>query len=179
MSQASTLKSASITNMDATPPIRNTAGQGAVGQLRSVNDYVTTVTADTTASTYRLVRFRSNDVMKQVLINNDAMSTSTAMNVGVAYSDDPLDPNYSANAGAAISTTFFASAYSVSSATKNVDITFQSGSYTVALQNEPAWQALGLSADPGGYFDVFVTPSAAVTAGGKMGIELRTVAGGD
>lgn len=174
-----TLKSASITNYDSVPSVRVNAGKGSPGVLVSVNDYITPTTGKTTGSIYRLVRVRSSVHIKQILLDSAAMAGSTAFDFGVYYSDDPLDPNYAANAGAVIDADFFASAVDVSSAVRATDITNESGTYTADKRNKALWDALGLSADPGGFFDICATSTATVNTGAVMGIEARYVKAGD
>lgn len=173
------LKSASITNLDAVPAVRNTSGESGQGMLRQINDFVTTTTGKTTGSIYRIARVRSNVVVKQILLDSGAMSTSAAMDVGVYYSDDPLDPNYAANAGAVITQAFFASAVDVSSAIRATDITNESGTYTADKRNKELWDALGLSSDPGGYLDIAGTNTATITAGALFALDVRFVRAGD
>jgi hypothetical protein len=56
---AEQVKSLSITNLDTTPIIPNTAAQGAAGRIIYVDDYVTCAATplQSTKSVYRLVRF--------------------------------------------------------------------------------------------------------------------------
>ena len=72
MSQTSHLKSTSITNLDATPYVQNTSGEGAQGFLRVVNDYETPLAADATGSTYQILRVRSNVKLKHLYFESQA-----------------------------------------------------------------------------------------------------------
>jgi hypothetical protein len=54
------------------------------------------------------------------------------------------------------------------------DIINESGTYTLDKRIQPLWQALGLTADPGGNIDIVATVvTTAVTTGtGKFGISV-------
>lgn len=92
------LKSQSITNLDATPTIPNTAGQGAPGRVVQVDDYVTcTVTGlQSTGSFYKLCRIPTGAVIKSVTIASDkALDTkptapTLALDFNLVFSDDTL-----------------------------------------------------------------------------------------
>lgn len=174
MSQASHLQSAAIAGYDASPATKPAGGAGGYGFLEEVSGTVTTVTADTTSSTYQLVRVRSDCYVKNVILDCGAMSTSAALNIGVWYSDNTADfPTNPSLPGTVINATLFASAVSVSSAVRASDVTNQSGNYTIDLRLEPLWQAAGLNSDPGGYFDIVAQPSSAITAGALLGVSVR------
>lgn len=162
------LKSASITNLDTTPAVANTAGQGAKGRTKEVGDYVTTTTGVTSGSTYRIVRLKSTDVVKALIWESEAMGGSSAGDVGLYYSD-AADGTPTALQGAVIDADFFASALSVVNAVNPTDIINESGVYTLDERNLPLWQAAGLSADPGGFFDVVFTSTATINTGARMG----------
>jgi hypothetical protein len=52
---------------------------------------------------------------------------------------------------------FFATAIDCASAVAPTDVTNESGTYTIDKRNQPIWQAVGLTTDPGGYFDIVAT----------------------
>lgn len=92
---AENLKSNVVTNLDATPSVMPTAGEGAQGEYR-VNDDVVSVTASTAQwSTYRLCRIPTNAKIKHVwayLSGIDSKSTATAtFDFNIAFSDDTTD----------------------------------------------------------------------------------------
>jgi hypothetical protein len=57
---------------------------------------------------------------------------------------------------------FFGSAVAVHSATGTTNIAHESGLYTPTGLTQPLWQAAGLSADPGGSFELVGTLTASV-----------------
>lgn len=160
----SALKSAAITNRDATPRVLNNS-RIAGGMLRSSVGSVTAVAADDSASRYRLVSVPSNCFVRSVLLSSVAQGGSAAVDIGVYRS--------TADGGAAVSAGLFGTAVSVVSAVSKTDQTNESTSYGLDKREQPLWQAAGLSADPGGELDIVVAPTAAMTNGGLIGIEVQ------
>ncbi|MBU7436514.1 hypothetical protein [Paraburkholderia fungorum] len=161
-------KSTTITNRDAVPSAINDARLER-GVLRSAHGQVTAVNADSIGSTYILASLPSTAMVRKVLLSCAAL-TSGAANIGVSQP--------TAKGSAAISAALFASAQSLASALSHSDVTNQSGTYTMALEEQPLWQAAGLSADPGYALDIVVTLTAALTAGGMLGLSIDYVDNG-
>ena len=178
MSQTSHLKSTSITNLDATPYVQNTSGEGAQGFLRVVNDYATPLAADATGSTYQILRVRSNVKLKHLYFESQAQGAG-AIEVGLSYSDSTIDGTAPANQGAVINASLFATEFSIASAVTQEDLLTMAGTaaWTSTLANEPLWQAAGLSSDPGGCFDIVCTvnTSAITTGTGQIKLEAQFV----
>lgn len=166
------LKSTAITNMDATPRVKATAGAGARDGLKEISGTVTSTTGKTSPSTYQLVRLRSTAFVKRIVLDSAAQGSSTALDFGLYYSSDNRDGTSAANAGTVIDQDFFASAVDVSSAVRASDITNESGTYTLDKRIQPLWQAAGLSTDPGGYFDIVATSTATINTGALFGISV-------
>lgn len=164
------VKSAGITNLDAVPPLANTQGEGAKFSLECVDDWATVPASASAASTFRLVRIPTTCKVKQVLFESEAQAAG-ATDIGLYYSSSVNDsPAALAKAGAVIDADFFASAVALTNASGPTDVTNEGGFYTLNERSLPIWKAVGLSADPGGFFDVVATLSTAVTTGtGKIG----------
>lgn len=167
------LKSTVISNRDATPKVL-TDGLVAAGESSGCEGFVTCGTADSIASTYRLCQVPSNARVDSVRISNAAL-TSGVVSVGVYYPTFiPVGATLTpALASTAISSALFASALSVASAASETAITNQSGTNTIALQEQALWQAAGLTADPGLPLDIVVTVTTALTAGGLLGLKVN------
>lgn len=95
------VKSASITNLDATPLLLSNAGQGAVGRLITVDDYCTTTAAglQSSGSYYKLVRIPTFALVKSVLIASDTglnLNGALALDLSLVFSDSTDDgtPTY-------------------------------------------------------------------------------------
>jgi hypothetical protein len=156
------LKSAQVTNLDATPPVRSTAGQNEIGVMRGVSGFVTAVAADAAGSTYRFCRVPSNAVVKQVLFESEAQGAGN-VSLGVYRT--------AADGGAVVDADLFASRIDCASLVVQGDYTNESTQYNLNERNMPLWQAAGLTSDPGGFLDIAGTvDTTAVTTGtGKLG----------
>jgi hypothetical protein len=163
-----TLKSTVITNRDATPQVIND-GRLERGSLRRSAGYVTAGAADSIASKYALVSLPSTAIVAGVILSCAAL-TSGAADIGVYRN--------TADGGAVVDVDLFASAQSVATALVKSNVTNESGNYTLALQEQPLWQAAGLTANPGGSLDIVITLTAALTAGGLIGLEVYYVDNG-
>ncbi|HEX4329451.1 MAG TPA: hypothetical protein VH105_21870 [Burkholderiales bacterium] len=163
-----TTKSTTITNRDTVPQVIND-GRLERGTLKSAVGSVTAVNGDSIASKYVLASLPSTAMVRQVQLSSAAI-TSGAANIGVYRN--------TRDGGAAVSASLFAAAVSLASAQSNVDVTNQSGTNTVALQEQPLWQAAGLASDPASPLDIVVTLSAATTAGGLVGLKVVYVDNG-
>lgn len=174
------LKSTAITNLDASPIVANTAGEGAAGRLHSISGFVTALAADAAGTTYQLVRVRSNVVVKQVLFESEAQGAGKVQ-LSVYYSDSTTDGTQVANQGIVVPTSgagFFSDDIDCTSAVAQGDKTSSGTSgtgangYTLDKRNKHLWDALGLTTDPGGFFDIVaVVHTTAITTGtGRLGV---------
>lgn len=176
MTQTSHLKSPAITNLDTIPPFTTSTGEGSQGYLREISGFVTTVSADAALSTYQLVRIPTNAKVKRLALAWGAAGAGKVQ-VGLYYSDSTVDGTAPANQGLVVPTNgvaFFASDIDLTSASGYVDETVQNqatgGANTPALVNTPLWQAVGLTSDPGGFFDIVATVhTTAITTGALLG----------
>ncbi len=173
------LKSAAITNLDAIPAVPATSGEGASGVLRQVGGYVTVSASMAAGSTYRLVRLPTTAKVKQINFESEAQGAGK-FNLSAYYSDSTVDGTPVANQGVIVPTTgdqFWASDIDCASLVVQVDKTNESANYTLAKRNQPLWQALGLTSDPGGFIDVVaVVHTTDVTTGtGKLGVSVYYV----
>ena len=169
-------KSTLIANRDSTP----TVPTGATiygGTAREYEGFVTTGAGDSTGSVYTMVSVPSNSRIAALKLQSAAQGTGCAVNVGV-YAPTQGNPNLSAlgyAGGAAISAAFFASALSVATAVGVTDITNQSGTNTIALQEQELWQAIGLASDPGCMLDISVALTAATVNAALIGLKATAV----
>jgi len=179
------LASTSIQNLDASPVIANTIGEGAPGMIRVVNDSVTPVSGDDTTSTYRLCRIPTTAKVKSLYIES-AIATAGAGDIDIAFSDSTNDGTQASLAGGIVQITgpadnkLFGAAQALFGLTGRQDFTFK-GTFTPAMQNMPIWKALvslgatQFTADPGGFFDIFVKITTAITTGGVLSAEVYYV----
>lgn len=155
------LKSAAITNADAVPVVFNNARVARAPVQEAIGTKQASASASI-GSTYRLCRIPSNARISQVLLSSDAFDLTGAADVGL----------YDVNGGAVVSAAFFGSAVLLTSALKNSDVTFESGTFGVEAVEKPLWEVLGLSADPMKLYDVALTLTAANGAGATPDVTL-------
>ena len=169
------VKSATITNLDASPVVIGTAGEGAGAVLLSISSGdVIGIAASSIDATYQFVRVPSNCKIKQLLFSSEAQAVGT-MDIGLYYATDGLGNRpTSLLVAATINRTLFAAAYSVAAASAQLDVLGISNSFSPLKRNQPLWQAAGLATDPGGNFDIVGSLATALTTGtGKMGMTVN------
>ena len=173
------LKSTTITNRDAVPPVFND-GRLEKGNLLSSVGSATLGAADTggasysAGSTYVLCSVPSSAIVRNVLLSCAAL-TGGAISLGVARNTKDSSGNAYPTAIGATATALFASGQSVASALSKSNVTNQSGNYPLNKQEQPLWQAAGLSADPNTTLDIVALLTTSVTAGGLLGVEVQYV----
>lgn len=173
------LKSASITNLDASPIVANSSGVGAAIITRKTADKVTVTAAGIQASgsTYKMVRVPTNIQLKHVnffadsALDTGGASAALTFDVGVFYSDSTTDGTPAANQGTAVSDNCIADAYVIKGITSAYAV--EAGKWTSANRQLPLWQAAGLSSDPGGNFDIVVTVETGANTGAAVAFELE------
>lgn len=159
-----TLKSAQITNRDASPVVFNNAGV-ARGDLRAFTARVQTNADDSANSKYLFGSIPSNAVPFSLRLYCDDSGTTGDMDVGLYRN--------TADGGAVVDADFFASAVDINAAALNgSDILFESGAYSIEEAEKMVYQALGLTADPGIEYDVVGTLTEAVTAATDIVLKL-------
>ena len=164
-----TTKSTAITNRDAVPAVIND-GRIEKGALRSTHGYISAANGDSIGSKYILAALPTTAMVRKVLLSCDAI-TSGAADIGVYRNTK--------DGGAAVSAGLFGTAVSIATALSNSDVTNESTTYTLDKQEQPLWQAAGLSADPGGTLDIVATLTAAAAAAGKVGLAVEYVDNGN
>jgi len=174
------LKTTSITNLDSNPIVANTAGEGAQAPLLVQTEYVTVSAAASATSTYRMIRVPTNVKIKLLVGEWEAMGAGK-VNLSLYYSDSTTDGTPVASQGLIVPTTgdqLFASDVDLSSASVGTALTNESGNFPLSKRNLPLWQAAGLTADPGGFFDlVYVVHTTDITTGAaRLGLRAEYTA---
>lgn len=156
-------KAAAITAGDTAGTLAKKSLSGAI--LKESCGTLEAVSGDSIASVYRLARVPSNARVSRVLIGCDAITTC-AGDVGVY--------DIAAAGGAVVDADFFASAQSLATAiVVNTDVTHESGIFGVEDVEQPLWQALGLTADPGKLYDIAITLTAAAGSAGTVSLKVQ------
>lgn len=152
------VKSAAITNRDATPPVLNSLQGGAV---RRVWGTAEAAAAGDAGSTYRLCSIPSNARAIRVVLACDDLGTTATLGVGIYQT--------TVNGAAAVDATFFASAVNANSAAvAETMVSHESGTYNIDDIEKPLWEALGLSADSNRDYDVVVTSAGDIDSAGTI-----------
>lgn len=158
------LKSAVITNADATPAVANNSRLSDANMKEAIGTKQASASASI-GSTYRLCRIPSNARISEVILSCDAFDTTGAADVGIYQT--------AANGGLVVDADFFASAVVLTTALPNTVVTHESGVFGIEDVEKPLWEALGLSADPQRDYDVALTLTAANGAGATPDVTLR------
>lgn len=171
-------KSTTITNRDATPGVIND-GRLERGSLRSSIGSVAVGAADSATSYYPLCQVPTTAMVRSVLVTAPAGMTTLAGDIGVyktTANSAGVTTGVAANTG---SGSIFAAAKSLATVQDRVDVTNTGTTYPTNLREQPLWQAIGLTTDPGGYFDIGVKVTTANTgAAGRVGLEVNYVDNG-
>lgn len=163
---AEALKSAAITNRDATPAVLSRSDLAA-GQVREAYGSVTTTSSATSLSTYRMCSVPSYARVSEILLSCAAMGGASAADLGVWQT--------TANGGLVVDADFFAPGATLTlvSALNNSQLSFSQAVNTITKQGQPLWQALGESADTNRDYDIVFYTTATITTGGLLGIKVR------
>ena len=173
-----TVKSTTISNRDAAPAVIND-GRLERGSVRSSVGNVAVGAADSATSYYPLVQIPSTAMVRAIYASCVAGMTALAANIGVFKTTAGSGGVALGTIAFAGSATFFASAQTFAAALSRSDMTNQSGTYTTTKREQPLWQAIGMAADPGGFFDIAVQVSTAnAGAAGLLGLEVQYVDNG-
>lgn len=162
------VKSAAITNRDATPAVLNSP-HSTFGFLQESVGYVAVTSGDSIASIYRMCQVPTNARIASLKLSCTAITTCAA-DIG-AYRVTSAD----GTAGAVVDVDFFATAQSLASVLINSDVINESTTNTPEKQAQPLWQALGEASDPGGFYDLAITLTAAAGSGGSMTLKATFV----
>ena len=172
------VKDAIVTNLDATPRIVPVTGKGGAGFMRTVEGSAVAVASSSVDATYQLVRIPFSAKVKRVTFESAAQGAGK-FDLGVYYATDGSNPAGATAllAAAAIDQDFFATAIDCASAVVRTDVTNESGTNTIDKRIKPLWEAIGLTANPGGNADIVATVvTTAVTTGtGRLGIHVDYV----
>jgi hypothetical protein len=163
------VKSASVTNLDASPAIANSAGEGAGAVKKSITGIATGTASANIDSTFQMVRVPSNCKIKGLYFQTQAQAVGVT-DVGLYYATDGEGGQAtSLLVAAAINRVFFATSINLNTTTpQDVLCNPITSGYTPDKWNMPLWQAAGLTSDPGGYFDITLSLTTAITTGGGI-----------
>lgn len=172
-------KSAVVTNLDATPQVRDTAGEGQGGRVVTKEAYYTPTASAGIDSTAQLFRLPSNARVKELeVLIATAQDTTGMFDFGVYYATDGSNASSKSSllAADAIDQDVFSitaldaggnAAYAkwvpgggfrITGSTPAID---DNSVWTEALANSPLWAVAGLTEDPKGNLDIVATVTEA------------------
>lgn len=175
MAAQGNLKSTAITNLDATPPVRATAGKEGGGSIMYTIIGIAGPTTDaaTTGGVLRMVRLPSNAIVRKVSYCQKAATTTAAFSFGIYYSDtaDGTSATNVAATATAIMSTYFGSAIDTHAAVTWVDTTFANTSGFLPTDTVlPLWNGANstLTSDPGGFIDICALNTATISGAATL-----------
>lgn len=155
-------KSTMITNRDATPA----ALTNSYLANQSLNKSIAVVSAangDSATSKYYFFQLPSNAHVSSVTVSAPDIGTTTAMDLGLYKT--------TADGGAVVDADFFKAAISLSGGAITKSEVLYGNVITVANTEKRLWEHLGLSSDPGIFYDVVGTLTGAADAAGAIAVE--------
>jgi hypothetical protein len=161
-----TVKSAQITNRDASPRVLNNA-RIAGAAVQHLRDVVAIANGDSATSKYICFQIPSNAIPISVRINAPDIGTTTTFDIGLYRTT--LD------GGAVVDADFFTAAKIVNAGAIAKSESVQANIATIANFNKPIWDLLTLTRDPQIYYDVVLTLVGAADGAGSVGVELDFV----
>lgn len=177
MAAQANLKSAAITNLDATPPVRPSAGrEGGVDRLYTVVGKAgPTTDAATTGGILRMVRIPSNACVKSIMYAQDADTTTASFDCGLYFSD-AADGTSVSNQGLVSDADCFATAVDTHAVHSWTEIAFEATTYKPSDTLNPIWQLSSLvdgagnamTTDPGGFFDIVLVNKATISGAATL-----------
>lgn len=176
------LKSTLITHLDASPIVADTSGELAAAPLKVVQAIIAPTDGKTSGSTYLMCRVPTTAKIKHIFVGNSVVATDFDADVGIYYSDSTTDGTAKANQGIVLNTDlqdFFAVAVDFDAAvlTTPKEVTFLNPAegYTYSDTILPIWNAAnsGLTADPGGFFDIVLTNTVTNSVPGTIWMEVQ------
>lgn len=126
----------------------------ANGRLRVSGSRITRLL--TTSDVARMISLRSTDRLWALYAWGNGAAAAGACDVGLHYGG-------TSHNGAVLDADFFASAITAPSSAAFAEIFAERLAANSGGRGLPLWEAAGLSADPGGKFDITITPTTSFT----------------
>lgn len=177
MAAQANLKSTAITNLDATPPVRPTAGQegGRSVAYTVIGKAGPTTDGATTGGILRIVRVPSNAIIQSIMYAQEAATTTASFDCGLYFSD-ANDGTAAANQGLVSDADCFATAVDTHLTVSWTEIAFEAGTYKASDAVKPIWQLSSLvdgagnamTSDPGGFFDIVLVNKATISGAATL-----------
>lgn len=162
------LKTTSITNLDASPPVRTTH----FGQKTETFEATITPTAGAThPSTYQMVRLPSYAVLHSLKLWLDSAATTFTADVTLYYSDTWADGSNSNSGTGAVAAHVFQTALDLHAIVAPTEYLL-GGNIKGANLGKRLWEMAGLSTDPKCFFDIVLLTTADNSAATPVNIQV-------
>ena len=149
-----------VSNFEATPQVKNSAGL-LHGSVRVAQGTIVVAAGDSDDNDIvMLAPIPSNAVVPQIFVGTDTFGGSCTYNVGIYQTD-----------GTVVDEDYFAS--TVADAAAMADVRFEAADINTA--GKTMWEMAGASADPGGYYYIAATMAAAGGTEGDMSFNIHYV----
>ena len=160
-------KATNVTNPDSTPSKANPL-HIHLARLYEIVGTVEVAVADSDASVYRMARVYSSWRISSVEVFNDAIQSGAVYDLGLYDIAD--------NAGAVVSQELFASDVTMVSARSTpTELTYEATPTNVDKIEKRLWELLGLTSDPGKWYDIAFTASTVGSGAGTISVRVRFV----
>lgn len=159
-----TVKSAAISNRDATPTVLNLGAITGGEQIKALG-VVAVGSADSATSKYVFCSVPSNAVVSSVKLSCPDIGTTMTIDIGLYKS--------TRDGGAVVDADFFTAAVNVHGGALSKSELLNGNIVTVANMEKRLWEHLGLSSDPGLSYDVCGTAAADTDAAGAVALEVH------
>lgn len=148
-----------IANRDASPSLMGTAAN-TNGLMRESVGVVAVAASASVGSKYLIAEIGSGDRLSEILVKTDALGAGAAADFGLY--------EQTIRGGTVVNVNIFGGAQAIATATT---LTI---SLSPANMDKMIWELLGLAQDPSKQYDIVATITTAATAGGNMGVRVRT-----
>lgn len=180
MTAQANLKSTAITNLDAKPPVRPTAGQeGGTSVLYDVVGIAGPTTDGATTGGYlSMVRIPSNAIVRSVQLVQKAATTTANFDIDLWYSDSTSDGTTALNQNTVVVAQFFGANIDTHALTVWTEKAFANTSgYLPTDTVLPIWKAANstLTSDPGGFFDIRLKNVATISGAATLLMRVQYV----
>ena len=158
------VKSAFIIAADTTPSGLPSAILNGGGKVYSVMAMLEAAGAEL-GSIYRLARVPTKARMYKIEMACDDLDSGddgVTLHIGLYRTV--------ADGAAEVDVDLFAASIDATAAIARTDYTFQAGTFTIDDIEKELWDAAGVSADPGGFYDICVTSAAQTNTGGTISL---------
>lgn len=178
--------SVAVTDANASPPVRHTAGLNGRGNLVVEETVITVAGQSDILSTFSLFRIPSNAKVKRIVFQSTDQGTTGTVDIGAYYGPDVGDPTKyvsppTTTGVSVIDVDFFLQAIDVTQATGcyadilpggGFKLTAATplllaggGGWTGAVANKELWDALAIATDPRCQIDIIASAHAAFDVG--------------